>query len=110
VAAAFDAFRGDFYQIPPMVSAIKIGGVPLYKMARKGQEVVREPRFVRVFDSEITRVELPEVTFESYAPRGFMFGPMRMTLVKNWAAAHTSVLSAHAVGAFQNAARQSGDL
>ena len=60
VAAAFDAFRGDFYQIPPMVSAIKIGGVPLYKMARKGQEVVREPRFVRVFDSEITRLELPK--------------------------------------------------
>jgi tRNA U55 pseudouridine synthase TruB len=36
-------FRGDFYQMPPMVSAIKINGVPLYKLARKGQEVEREP-------------------------------------------------------------------
>ena len=71
VAVAFDAFRGDFYQIPPMVSAIKIGGVPLYKMARKGQEVVREPRFVRVFDSEITRVELPEVDFRVVCTKGF---------------------------------------
>ena len=71
VTTAFDAFRGDFYQIPPMVSAIKIGGVPLYKMARKGQEVVREPRFVRVFDSEITRIELPEVDFRVVCTKGF---------------------------------------
>ncbi|OYW75522.1 MAG: tRNA pseudouridine(55) synthase TruB, partial [Verrucomicrobia bacterium 12-59-8] len=49
VKAAFDTMKGDFYQMPPMVSAIKIGGVPLYKLARKGQEVVREPRFVRVY-------------------------------------------------------------
>jgi tRNA pseudouridine55 synthase len=40
--AVFDQFRGDFYQTPPMVSAIKINGVPLYKLARKGQEVERE--------------------------------------------------------------------
>lgn len=71
IAAAFDSFRGDFYQMPPMVSAIKIDGVPLYKLARKGQEVEREPRFVRVFDSEITRVELPEVDFRVVCSKGF---------------------------------------
>src|SRR5213076_2027844 len=37
-------FVGDLMQTPPMVSAVKIGGVPLYKMARKGIEVKREPR------------------------------------------------------------------
>ena len=47
IKAAFDAYKGDFYQMPPMVSAIKINGVPLYKLARKGQVVEREPRFVR---------------------------------------------------------------
>jgi tRNA pseudouridine55 synthase len=71
IKAAFDEFRGDFYQMPPMVSAIKIGGVPLYKLARKGQEVVREPRFVRVFDSEINRVDLPEVDFRVVCTKGF---------------------------------------
>ena len=35
VEEAFAAYHGDFYQMPPMVSAIKIGGVPLYKLARK---------------------------------------------------------------------------
>ncbi len=71
VKAAFDAFRGDFYQMPPMVSAIKIGGVPLYKLARKGQEVVREPRFVRVFDYEITRFESPQIDFRIVCSKGF---------------------------------------
>src|SRR5436190_5092255 len=45
VRAAFEKFRGDFYQIPPMVSAKKHGGVPLYKLARQGKVVEREPRF-----------------------------------------------------------------
>ena len=71
VTAAFDAFKGDFYQIPPMVSAIKIGGVPLYKLARKGQEVVREPRLVRVYDYEITRFEPPQIDFRIVCSKGF---------------------------------------
>lgn len=71
IEAAFDAFRGDFHQMPPMVSAIKIDGVPLYKLARKGQEVEREPRFVRVFDSEITRLALPDIDFRVVCSKGF---------------------------------------
>ncbi len=49
IRAAFEKFRGDFYQLPPMVSAKKHGGVPLYKLARKGQVVEREPRLVHVY-------------------------------------------------------------
>lgn len=71
ITAAFDAFRGDFYQTPPMVSAIKKDGVPLYKLARKGQEVAREPRFVRVYDYEVSRVELPEIDFRVVCSKGF---------------------------------------
>jgi len=71
VEAAFDQFRGDFYQIPPMVSAVKINGVALYKLARQGKEVVREPRLVRVYDREITRVELPQVDFRVVCSKGF---------------------------------------
>jgi len=71
VKAAFDTLKGDFYQMPPMVSAIKIDGVPLYKLARKGIEVVREPRFVRVYDYEITRFEPPQIDFRVVCSKGF---------------------------------------
>jgi len=53
------AFVGDQYQIPPMFSAIKKDGVPLYKLARKGKEIEREPRFVRVSAFELLRLEMP---------------------------------------------------
>ncbi len=46
--AAATAFVGDIEQIPPMVSAVKVGGRRLHEMARKGEEVVREPRPVTV--------------------------------------------------------------
>lgn len=71
IQAAFDAYRGDFYQTPPMVSAVKIDGVPLYKLARQGKEVERKPRLVRVYDSKITRVELPDVDFRIVCSKGF---------------------------------------
>lgn len=71
IVAAFETMRGDFYQIPPMVSAIKKDGVPLYKLARQGKEIEREPRFVRVFDYEITRIALPEIDFRVVCTKGF---------------------------------------
>lgn len=71
IRAAFDSFLGPFEQIPPMVSAIKINGVPLYKMARKGQEVERKPRAVTVSSYEIHRIALPEVDFTVRCTKGF---------------------------------------
>ena len=59
IVSAFENLTGDFEQIPPMVSAIKKDGVPLYKLARQGKEIVREPRPVTVFEYEITRITLP---------------------------------------------------
>ncbi len=56
VRAAFEKYRGDFYQMPPMVSAIKQGGVPLYKLAREGKVVEREPRLVHVYNYSIQRI------------------------------------------------------
>jgi tRNA pseudouridine55 synthase len=46
-------FEGEIMQIPPMYAAIKQNGVPLYKLARKGQEVEREPRAVTIYQTEI---------------------------------------------------------
>lgn len=67
----FEKFKGDFLQIPPMVSAIKKDGVPLYKLARKGQEVERDPRPVHVFSYAIGRIEPPHVEFGVRCSKGF---------------------------------------
>ncbi|MEI6070631.1 MAG: tRNA pseudouridine(55) synthase TruB [Verrucomicrobiae bacterium] len=71
IAAAFTKFHGDFYQLPPMVSAIKKDGVPLYKLARQGKVVEREPRFVHVYAHEIQAVRLPEIDFRVVCSKGF---------------------------------------
>lgn len=71
VHEAFDGFMGDFEQIPPMVSAIKKDGVPLYKLARKGIEIVREPRKVHITGYEVSRIDLPEIDFTVNCSKGF---------------------------------------
>jgi tRNA pseudouridine55 synthase len=69
--AAFAKFHGDFYQTPPMVSAIKKDGVPLYKLARQGKTVEREPRFVHVYAHEIKEVRPQEIDFRVVCSKGF---------------------------------------
>lgn len=71
IDAAFAKFHGDFYQTPPMVSAIKKDGVPLYKLARQGKTVEREPRFVHVYGHEILTLRLPEIDFRVVCSKGF---------------------------------------
>lgn len=71
IRPAFEKFRGDFYQMPPMVSAIKRGGVPLYKLARQGKVVEREPRLVHVYRYSIDRIAPPEIDFSVTCSKGF---------------------------------------
>lgn len=71
INSAFDEFKGDFYQIPPMVSAIKKDGVPLYKLARQGKTVKRDPRLVYVYSKRIDRIALPEIDFTVKCSKGF---------------------------------------
>jgi tRNA pseudouridine55 synthase len=52
-------FIGDQMQVPPMVSAIKKNGVPLYKLARKGIEVEREPRLIHIYNFRFTEYTEP---------------------------------------------------
>lgn len=63
-------FLGDQMQTPPMFSAIKVDGVPLYKMARKGEEVEREQRFIRISSFRLTRWESPELDFVLACSKG----------------------------------------
>ncbi len=53
-----EAFRGPILQTPPMVSALKVGGEALYKAARRGEEVERKPRQIRVYELELENVDL----------------------------------------------------
>lgn len=71
ISATMDKFTGDFHQIPPMVSAIKKDGVPLYKLARQGKEVKREPRLVHIYHYELGEVRLPEFDFRVVCSKGF---------------------------------------
>ncbi|MBQ2893383.1 MAG: tRNA pseudouridine(55) synthase TruB [Oscillospiraceae bacterium] len=48
--AILDKFRGDIFQIPPMYSALKVNGQKLCDLARKGKEVVRQPRPITIFE------------------------------------------------------------
>jgi len=71
IEAAFQKFSGEFDQIPPMVSAIKKDGVPLYKLAREGKTIDRPPRRVRVDRYEILEIALPIVRFRIHCTKGF---------------------------------------
>jgi tRNA pseudouridine55 synthase len=71
IDVAFRKYLGEFYQIPPMVSAIKKGGVPLYKLARAGKVVEREPRLTHVLKYAVEAIELPEISFRISCSKGF---------------------------------------
>lgn len=63
-------FIGDQMQVPPMVSAIKKDGVPLYKLARKGVEVEREPRLIHIYNFRFTDYVEPLATFKLACTKG----------------------------------------
>ncbi|MGB9776288.1 MAG: tRNA pseudouridine(55) synthase TruB [Anaerolineae bacterium] len=64
VETALERFRGPILQIPPMYSALKRDGQPLYRLARRGQTVEREPRPVEIYRLDLTDWEPPELTLE----------------------------------------------
>ena len=63
-------FSGELFQVPPMFSALKRDGVPLYKLARKGETVERAARRVLIHGLAIDRIDLPEVSFTVRCSRG----------------------------------------
>lgn len=63
-------YVGDIRQTPPMVSAVKQGGVPLYKLARKGVEVVREPRLIHIYSYQFSDYQEPLGYFRVACTKG----------------------------------------
>ena len=64
------SFIGDYAQIPPMYSALKVDGKKLYELAREGKNVERKARPVKIFDIKIEKMELPEVTMTVSCSKG----------------------------------------
>jgi len=64
------SFVGDLMQTPPMVSAVKQGGVPLYKLARKGVEVERKARLIHIYEFTFTDYEEPLGWFRVACTKG----------------------------------------
>jgi len=64
IQAIADSFKGIIEQAPPVYSALKHKGVPLYKLARSGQPVQKPPRQVQIYDICVTGVDLPYIRFE----------------------------------------------
>jgi tRNA pseudouridine55 synthase len=67
---AAEQFVGDLMQKPPMVSAVKKGGVPLYKLARKGIEVEREARLIHVYKFRFSAYQEPLGHFRLACTKG----------------------------------------
>jgi tRNA pseudouridine55 synthase len=70
VESALAKFRGSILQTPPMYSAVKYKGQPLYKLARSGLEIERQPRPAQVYSLEITGWHPPVVTLEVVCGKG----------------------------------------
>jgi tRNA pseudouridine55 synthase len=70
IFSARDLFIGKISQTPPMYSAVKIHGQPLYKYARKGVELERKTREVSIYDFEIKKIEMPDIYFEINCSKG----------------------------------------
>lgn len=64
IITVFNEYEGDIEQVPPVYSALKHKGVPLYKLARKGRPVEKPARKVHIYHLKIIEINLPEIFFE----------------------------------------------
>ncbi len=64
IDSVFGKFQGSINQLPPVFSALKHKGVPLYKLARSGNPVQKPPRQVNIFNISVNRIDLPKIHFE----------------------------------------------
>lgn len=70
VEAALEQFRGDIEQVPPMYSALKKDGVPLYKLARQGVVIERPARNMTIHSLNLTGFSPPEISFDVICSKG----------------------------------------
>lgn len=101
IATVLDDFRGDLQQVPPMYSAIKFQGQPLYKLARQGIEVERKPREVTVYDVSFRRLDAERLQIDLHCSSGFYVRSLAHELGERLGSgAHVSSLTRTGVAEF----------
>lgn len=115
--AVVQTFLGEQQQLPPMYSALKKDGKPLYELARQGIEIERETRTITIFSLDIVNIEWPQVAFRVHCSKGtyirtliddmgLAFGcGAYVTVLRRTAAGHFSseqMLTSDAIDALKN--------
>ena len=70
IKKSLSKFQGPLFQIPPMVSAKKYKGQPLYKYARQGKTVPRSPKQIHIYKLELHNINIPEISFSVHCSKG----------------------------------------
>ncbi|MEW6715271.1 MAG: tRNA pseudouridine(55) synthase TruB [Nitrospirota bacterium] len=96
------SFKGNILQQPPMFSALKHEGEPLYKLARKGIEIERQSREVNIYDIELLNINMPYVTFSASCSKGTYIRTLCDDIGKKLGVgAHLSELERTKIGTFR---------
>lgn len=101
VQEALEMFLGDSMQTPPMHSALKVDGVPLYKLAHKGETIERDPRPIHVYEIKLVNLTSDEITFEATVSKGTYMRTLGEDIAKKLGmVGHLIMLRRTKVGAF----------
>jgi len=107
---AASVFSGEIQQMPPIYSAIKKAGVPLYELARRGKDVELKPRTIQIIEFKITDIRLPEIDFKLTCSTGTYVRSLAHDIGQALGCgAYLSVLRRTAIGSFQVEDAQSID-
>jgi tRNA pseudouridine55 synthase len=102
IREVFRGFEGEIEQVPPMVSALKHQGTPLYVLARRGETVERAARRVTIGALRLLAMEVPELEFEVECSRGTYVRTLANDIGEELSTgAHLNVLARTAVGPFE---------
>jgi len=97
---ALDSFKGTIRQVPPMFSALKHQGQPLYNLAREGISVERKSRAVTIYRLELLDWQPPLVTLEIECSKGTYIRSLANDLGESWAAGLPERVNAYLLWSF----------
>jgi tRNA pseudouridine55 synthase len=101
LCAAAATFIGEIEQLPPMYSAVKVGGRRLYAMARKGETIERQPRPVTIMEFEMLDYSAPDVRFRVRCSKGTYVRSLAHDLGEQLGCgAHLTALRRTSIGAY----------
>jgi tRNA pseudouridine55 synthase len=118
IGDTLQSMLGDQYQTPPMHSAKKIGGKKLYELARKGLEVEREPRFIRINLFQLNTWQSPRFTFRVQCTKGTYVRTLaydlgqkfgcgaHLSMLRRTASGELSIEKAHTLDALEKMSRE----